>query len=168
MTPPTPRRAFTPLYLLLSAGFSALGILVFVAIAGVMRGGAAPVSHGAPWALAIHIGTVVPALFLGAAVLVMKKGTRLHKLLGRIWAGLMMTTALASFGLTGLTGGIGPIHIFSVITLVSIPRAIWAIRRGNIVAHQRAMMGPYLGLLVAGLFAFTPGRYLGNMVQSLF
>lgn len=119
------------------------------------------------WAVTVHLATVIPAFFLGCAVMLMKKGTRSHRMLGRIWAMLMMVTAITSFWLQGLFGGIGPIHIFSVMTLVSIPRAIWAIRKGDVKVHQRAMTGPFIGLCVAGAFSFLPGRILGNMVIAL-
>lgn len=112
------------------------------------------------WALWLHIGTVVPALPLGAWVLMGRKGTPAHRMAGRIWAMLMVVTAIASFWIRDLTGGIGPIHLFSVLTLVSVPLSIWHIRRGNIIGHKRAMTGVYIGLVVAGLFALMPGRFL--------
>lgn len=159
-----PRRAMSRGFIIGSIAFAVLGTLVFMAAAQMISGGQ-PGGYGeASWALYIHVVTVVAALFLGAPILLMKKGTALHKALGRIWATLMMTTAITSFWLTGLTGGIGPIHIFSVVTLVSIPLAIYHIRKGNIIGHQRAMTGPYIGLFVAGLFSFLPGRMMGNLV----
>lgn len=164
MTRPTS----SPRFVLGCVAFATLGALMLMALASVISGGARISYDETPWALFIHVGTVVPALLLGGPVLIMKKGTALHKLLGRIWAALMMTTAVSSFWLQGLVGTIGPIHIFSVITLVSIPRAIWAIRKGDVITHQRAMVGPYIGLLVAGLFSFMPGRMMGQLVAALF
>jgi uncharacterized membrane protein len=55
-----------------------------------------------------------------------------------------------------------------VITLISIPRGIIAIRQGNIRAHERAMTGPFIGLCVAGAFSFIPGRVMGNAMLALF
>jgi uncharacterized membrane protein len=120
------------------------------------------------WAVVIHLATVIPAFFLGIVVMRMKKGTQMHRILGRIWGMLMIVTAIDSFWLQGLFGGIGPIHIFSVITLISIPRGIIAIRQGNIRAHERAMTGPFIGLCVAGAFSFIPGRVMGNAMLALF
>ena len=113
-------------------------------------------------ALAVHLATVLPAVPLGAYVLWGRKGDARHRLLGRIWAMLMVVTALSSFGLRGLTGQFSLIHLLSLLTLVAIPRAIWQARRGNIKAHRRTMRNVYIGLLVAGLFAFLPGRILGT------
>ncbi len=159
-----PSRAFSPAFIISSIAFAALGTLVLMAMASVISGGKTFGYAESQWALFIHVGTVIPALFLGAPILLMKKGTSLHKALGRIWATLMMTTAISSFWLTGLIGGIGPIHIFSIVTIFSIPWAIYNARIGNLLAHQRAMTGPYIGLFIAGLFSFLPGRLMGNLV----
>jgi uncharacterized membrane protein len=101
---------------------------------------------------------VLPALPLGAYVLLRRKGGRLHRLLGRIWAGMMVTTAISSFWLG--EKGLSFIHIFSVMTLISVPLAIFWIRRGNVERHRRTMTNVYIGLVVAGLFSFAPGRLL--------
>ncbi len=120
-------------------------------------------------AIIIHLSTVVPAIPMGAYILWRKKGDALHKAMGRVWAILMIVTAISSFWIgrpgTGLGGtGYSFIHIFSIVTLVSIPLGIWAIRKGDVVGHYRAMQGPYIGLLIAGLFAFLPGRILGSLI----
>lgn len=159
MTDTTAPRAITLRYVILMVGTTALATLVLTAISGAMSGGI-PATGYSPVALAIHVGTVIPALFLGAFVLTMRKGTAMHKLLGRIWATLMMVTAISSFWLQAFIGGIGPIHVFSVITIVSIPYAIWKIRIGDRIAHEQAMTGAYIGLVVAGLFSFMPGRLM--------
>lgn len=135
-----------------------------LAFAGPSRG-----SDSQPhWAVVIHLATVIPAFFIGIVVMTMKKGTAAHRLLGRFWGMLMMITAIDSFWLQGLFGGIGPIHIFSVMTLISIPRGIIAIRKGNVKVHERAMTGPFIGLCVAGAFSFIPGRIMGNALLALF
>lgn len=124
--------------------------------------GLAPTTHRPAMsaALIIHLGTVLPALPLGAYLLVRRKGDALHRLLGRLWAGLMVTTAISAFWLQE-SGRLSLIHIFSVITLISVPLAIFWIKRGDVARHRRAMTNTYIGLVVAGLFAFAPGRLLG-------
>ena len=143
--------------LLILVGLSAMIVLGYV-----MRGEGNDYQTP-PWALWIHLATVVPAVPLGAWVLWGPKGTRGHKAAGRIWALMMVVTAIDSFWLRSLTGGIGPIHIFSILTLYSIPVSIWNARRGNIEAHRRAMVGVYAGLFIAGGFAMIPGRYLSTL-----
>jgi uncharacterized membrane protein len=112
------------------------------------------------WAVYIHLATVIPALPLGAWVLWSRKGTPAHKAAGRLWALMMMITAIDSFWIRSMTGGIGPIHIFAVITLWSIPKGIWLARKGDIEGHIAAMRGVYIGLVIAGAFAMLPGRLI--------
>ena len=140
-----------------------VGLSVTIVLGFVMRGDGNAYQTPA-WALWIHLGTVIPAVPLGAWVLWGPKGTPGHKAAGRIWALMMVVTAIDSFWLRSLTGGIGPIHIFSVLTLYSIPVSIWNARRGNIEAHRRAMVGVYAGLFIAGGFTMIPGRYLPTLL----
>ena len=116
-----------------------------------------------PWMI-VHLSTILPAIPLGSVMLWRRKGDRLHRWLGRIWAALMVIAAVASFGLHGLTGHIGPIHILSAITLIGIPRAIWDARRGNVARHRRTMTIIYTGLIVAGYFTLIPTRLLGHFL----
>lgn len=114
----------------------------------------------------IHLATVIPAVPLGGYVLWRRKGDTLHKLLGKTWATLMVITAITSFWIgesgTGIAdSGLSFIHIFSVLVLVSVPMGIWALQVGDLDGHQKAMQGMYIGLIVAGLFSFIPGRLLG-------
>jgi uncharacterized membrane protein len=126
----------------------------------------------ASWPIALHLATALPALLLGPVVLIRRKGDRLHKIMGRIWVGLMVTAALASVFIRSPGGGIlgsgfSFIHLFTIWTLISVPLGVLAIRRGDVNAHRQAMQGLYLGLCVAGAFTLIPGRLLGNWVFAL-
>lgn len=113
-----------------------------------------------------HLATVVPCFLIGAWLLLRRKGTTLHKRLGRAYAVLILLTAVATLPMTAEVGPrvldhFGFIHLFSVLVLVSVPAAIYSIRRGNVVAHRRHMVGVYVGgILIAGTFALMPGRLL--------
>jgi len=152
-----------------------IAITVVMTVLGIMTDSfAAPQavtreSNTIPLAVVFHLATVVPALLLGPFILWRKKGDRVHRLLGRVWAGLMLATAVASAFIGAPGGGIGasgfsPIHIFTVWTLVNVPLAIWFARTGRIRAHRGAMTGLYVGLCIAGAFTLIPGRLLGNLV----
>ena len=142
---------------------SAATLLLLALSASVERTAGWQPPSGARIALYIHLVTVIPAVPLGAIVLWRPKGDAPHQLMGRIWAVLMMVTAISSFWLQSLRGGFSFIHLFSVLTLISIPMAIWHARRGNIRRHMNAMRGVYAGLIAAGLFAAAPGRFLGQL-----
>jgi uncharacterized membrane protein len=144
----------------LIAGAALVSALILTATARHLTIGAPTVADPSVW-LPVHVAAAVPSIPLGAWVLLRRKGDRLHKLLGRIWAGLMMVAALSSFGLTGMLGHLGPIHILSVLVVVGVPRAIWAARSGRIQAHVRGMTIMFASTVAAGLFTFLPGRMLG-------
>ncbi len=111
-----------------------------------------------------HVVTVFIALALGPVQFALPKGTRTHRALGWVWAGAMAATALASLFIRDINNGaFSPIHIFSVMTLVGLPMGIVAARSGRIVAHQRAMIGLYIGLVIAGVTAVAPGRLIWEM-----
>lgn len=116
--------------------------------------------------LTVHLATVLPALPLGAVVLIRRKGDRTHRLLGRLWAVLMMVAAASSFGLHSLTGHLSWIHGLSAFTLAAIPRAVLLAMRGDIVRHRRAMSMVFLALVIAGCFTLLPGRLLGGWLYG--
>jgi uncharacterized membrane protein len=115
----------------------------------------------APAVVQIHAAAAVLALTIGTSVLMLRKGTLLHKRLGTAWAILMLVTAATSFAITSIIPGhFSPIHILSIVTLVAIPYAIWQRRRGNIKGHARAMIATFVGLFIAGAFTLVPGRVM--------
>lgn len=143
-------------------GLMALLILGVITLAVLARSFTGPSDYRTPaWAIWLHLATVVPALPLGAWLLWRpSKGDAAHRIAGRTWVALMIVTAIDSFWIRTITGGIGPIHIFSVVTIVQLPRAIWFAKTGQIARHQRIMRGVFFGLIAAGFFAMAPGRTL--------
>jgi uncharacterized membrane protein len=115
-----------------------------------------------------HLATVLPAFLIGTALLLRKKGSPSHRLLGRVYVVLMLTTSVISLFMPAVVGPrwlghFGFIHSFSIMVLVSVPMAVMAARAGNIRSHKISMVSVYVGgLLVAGGFAFMPGRILHN------
>ena len=145
-----------------SAIFIATPLMIALAVS---MGRTPGVTYESPaWSIAIHLATAIPALPLGAYVLWSRKGDRKHCMLGRIWAALMLITAIDSFWIREVTGHIGPIHIFAVITLIAVPRGIYAIRKGNVAGHKRAMLYSYIGLCTAFAFALNPQLRLGHFL----
>lgn len=122
-------------------------------------------------AIQIHFYTVVPAFLLGTLQMVLPKGTVLHRWNGYTYMALMVVTATAaafipSFMEQGLVlGHFGYIHLFVILTYVTVPLAIWNARKGDIRNHRGAMIGLYVGgILIAGGLAFMPGRVMHEMV----
>lgn len=114
----------------------------------------------------LHLSTISPAFLIGAYLLLNSKGTAMHRLLGKVYMGLMLFTALVTLFMAAEVGPtlfhhFGLIHVFSVYVLLAVPVAYWAVRRGHIKQHKRYMVGLYVGgILIAGGFTLVPGRLL--------
>lgn len=114
----------------------------------------------------VHLVTVVPCIFLGAYGLLAKKGTPIHRTLGKVYMILMLFTALITLWMPADVGGrflnhFGWIHLFSFLTIWTVPTAYLAVRKGKIKSHQRKMVLLYIGAIgIAGGFTLAPGRFL--------
>lgn len=118
-------------------------------------------------AIQIHAVAALSAFTLGAWLLVARKGTVSHRLLGRIWIGLLVATALSSFFIHSLRLylGFSPIHILSALTLVGSWQAVASARAGRIAEHRRHVGNLYsLALLTAGAFTLLPGRLMHKLL----
>ena len=111
----------------------------------------------------VHAMAAMIAIILGAAQFYMKKGGVIHKLLGRIWVGLMLIVAVSSFFIhkINLWGAYSPIHLLSLWTIFSLGLAIYFVRVGNIKRHKQVMIALYgFALILTGLFTLMPGRVM--------
>ena len=114
----------------------------------------------------LHLGSLVPAFVIGSYLLLNRKGTPVHRLLGKIYMGVMLFTAIITLFMEALVGPkflnhFGFLHLLSLFVLYTVPTAYRAIRVGNIKLHKRKMVGLYVGaLLVAGAFTLSPGRLI--------
>ena len=122
-----------------------------------------PILNAAPVVQA-HIAFALASVLLGIVVLSLRKGTWLHKMLGRTWGAAMSSVAIGSFWIKS-SGNFSWIHILSVIVLLNLAAAIYFIRHKNVRAHRGFMIGNFIGLVVAGAFTLMPHRILG---QALF
>jgi uncharacterized membrane protein len=116
-----------------------------------------------------HLITVVPCFIIGTILLLIKKGTSIHRNFGRIYMILMMITAIITLFMPAIVGPrflnhLGYIHLFSFLTIYTVPTAYLAIKKGDIKSHKRKMIVLYFGaIIIAGGFTFFPGRYLYEM-----
>ena len=107
------------------------------------------------------------AIILGGIQLSMKKGGAIHKLLGRIWVGIMMFVAISSFFIheIKLWGDYSPIHLLSLWTIFILGVGIYYARVGNIKRHKQTMITLYFfALIVAGFFTLYPGRIMHQIL----
>lgn len=120
-------------------------------------------------AIQIHAYAAIAAFGLGAVILFRRKGGRIHRMMGRVWVGLMLVVVLSSFFIhtIRLWGPWSPIHLLSVATLFSLTYGVLMIRRRNVEAHRSVMQSTFGGaLVIAGLFTFVPGRIMWEVLFS--
>jgi uncharacterized membrane protein len=119
------------------------------------------------------VATIVPAFVIGTWLIVFsRKGSRHHRLAGKLYLTLMVVSSLAAVfvrSFSGVSLDVGPlrlglIHLFVPLTLHGVWSTRRALRSGDIAAHRGSMKGVYFGgLIVAGLLAFAPGRVMFRM-----
>lgn len=154
---PEPRPAFVVQPWMKAAAPLALGAIALAALTP----DPAPIL-AASAAIQIHLVCAAAIVVLGAVMMVSRKGRTFHRIAGWTWAGLMLVVAVSSLFITELNGDkLSWIHLLSGWTLLVLPLTLVAARRHKVSAHRRGMMGMYYGgLLIAGGFAFMPGRVL--------
>lgn len=105
--------------------------------------------------IATHAFSALTSVLLGGWQLFFSaKGSSLHRLVGRIWVGLMLYVSVTSFWIREIRHGqFSLLHILSIVTIVSVILGIVAARRGNLRSHVGNMRGSWIGLCVAGGFA---------------
>lgn len=123
-----------------------------------------------------HLGLIVVALGLTPVMLLRRKGSGSHRVLGYVWVTAMVGTAAVSLmfktgagpGSHGVfTGDVSPIHILSAVVLVMVPRLVLAARRHDIAGHRRGVRGIVIGaILIAGFFTFPFDRLLGHWLLA--
>jgi uncharacterized membrane protein len=144
---------------LLAAIAAALFVIVVVALA---KGQAqwAQVPRGV-W---LHLATIMLALALTPYMLLRPRGTKIHRLLGKVWVAAMVATAAISlFVRYSNPGHFSFIHILSVFVLIMAPRVWLTARAHNVAAHRGTVRGLVTGaLIVAGYFTLLETRLLGH------
>lgn len=109
----------------------------------------------------LHMAAAVFGLLVGTFVMIARRGTVLHRWMGRGFAGAAMVTALSSFFIHEINqwGQWSWIHGLSVYVVIATGISVSAIRRGNVTLHRQTMIPIYLGgFVVAGVFTLLPGR----------
>jgi uncharacterized membrane protein len=117
----------------------------------------------APSAVQIHAFAAITAFAVGLVQLTAPKGTMPHRLIGWSWVLLMLTVAISSFFIhtIRLWGPWSPIHLLSILTLITLPPAIMYARRHEVRRHRSAITALFVGaLVIAGIFTFLPGRIM--------
>ena len=87
-------------------------------------------------------------------------------MLGWSWVASMIVVAATSLAMIAdFNTGINVLHVFTALTVVALWGGLTGIRRGDVRQHAGSMVGLYIGgLIIAGAFAFIPGRLMWQVV----
>ena len=116
----------------------------------------------------IHATLALLAVQLGLYIFLTKKGTKQHRMLGRIWVIFLIIVSLTAIFIQTINPGqYSWIHLLIPFTLVSLIYSIWNIKKYKKTkierykySHMYSMIGVYVGaLLIAGAFTLMPGRF---------
>ena len=138
-------------------------VMLAVILVAVMRGRAEWAQiPGIVW---LHLATMLTALALTPMLLWRRRGDGRHRVLGYVWSGAMMATAIDSLFIRGRNGAFSVIHLLSAFVIVMVPVLVLSARSHRVARHRRTVRGLVIGaLLVAGIFTFPFGRLLGRWV----
>lgn len=143
----------------------ALGFLALVMMAVILVAIARGMAEWAriPAVVWFHLATMLVTLALTPMLLWRRRGDYRHRVMGYVWAGSMMATAIDSLFIRGHNGQFSVIHLLSAFVIVMVPVLVFAARNHNVARHRRTARGLIIGaLLVAGFFTFPFGRLLGH------
>jgi len=116
-----------------------------------------PLAQAAPMVLA-HLGVALTALGLGVAVLAMRKGARLHKIAGRLWAGLMIGAAVS--GILIEPHRFTAAHGAALFVFWMIPMVIVKARNRDLRGHRRNVAYLLIAMVVVAGLSVLPGHLL--------
>lgn len=117
-------------------------------------------------AVIAHLATVLPAVPLGAWLLLSRKGTERHRMLGKLWIALMVATATAALFIRS-SGSLSWIHIFVPLTYLGCWQIYRSAREGKVAQHRKHIVQMYLGALtIPGAVAFLGSRLMGTWLYG--
>ena len=124
----------------------------------------------APLPIQLHAFAALALIPLTITIFSLKRGNRLHRILGWTWVLLITCVALTSFWIQEirLIGGFSPIHLLSIGTLIALLAAVLAARHQRIRQHRQVMIWiTFAALIGAGAFTLLPGRLMHAVLFSL-
>ena len=120
-----------------------------------------------PLEIQLHLAGALVALVLGPFALWRRRRDRLHKILGYAWVSAMALAVASSLFIESHWSPIffGPIHLLTLYAGYGLWEGMRAILRGDVPTHRATMQALYCrGLLIAGAFAFLPGRTMQELL----
>jgi len=112
------------------------------------------------------ISHVIAALFvlaIGPVQILRRHRDRIHRTMGYLWVAAMYYVCFSSFWIV-TAGHFTWLHGLSAFTIVTVTLGLVSAIRRNIRSHLGNMIGSYIGIAVAFIFAVTvPGRAIPQL-----
>jgi uncharacterized membrane protein len=113
----------------------------------------------------VHASFGIAALLLGLPVVLLRKGSLLHRRIGMLYAICMLLLNATAFAIYDLFGRFGPFHWLALLSLLTVTAGILPVWLRQPAAswlelHARTMSWSYAGLLAA-FFAEVGARLPG-------
>ena len=123
--------------------------------------------------IAVHMSAALGAVATGPVALWARRGAtqrpKLHRAFGYAWVTLIVVAAASAIFIRDFrlpnVAGYTPIHLLVPVVAVMLALSFYRLAQGDVASHRSLMQRLYIGAcVVAGGFAFMPGRYLGKLV----
>jgi uncharacterized membrane protein len=116
--------------------------------------------------LASHVIAALFVLAIGPLQIFRRRRDRIHRSMGYLWVAAMYYVCTSSFWIV-TEGHFTWLHGLSAFTLVTVTLGLVSAIRGNIPAHLGNMVGSYVGIAVAFVFAVAvPGRAIPRLLAG--
>ena len=121
-----------------------------------------------PWNVLL-VSHVIAALFvlaIGPLQIFRRRRDRIHRTIGCLWVSAMYYVCFSSFWIVS-EGQFSWLHGLSAFTIVTVTLGLVSAIRRNIRSHLGNMVGSYIGIAVAFVFAVTvPGRAIPELLAT--
>ncbi|WP_258064321.1 DUF2306 domain-containing protein [Arthrobacter sp. ZGTC131] len=118
---------------------------------------------------ALLVSHVVAALFvlaIGPVQIFRRRRDRIHRTMGCLWVAAMYYVCVISFWIVS-EGHFTWLHGLSAFTIVTVTLGLVSAIRRNIPSHRGNMVGSYVGIAVAFVFAVAvPGRAIPQLLAE--
>jgi uncharacterized membrane protein len=121
-----------------------------------------------PWnvLLVSHVVAALFVLVIGPFQILRRRRDRVHRTMGYLWVAAMYYVCFSSFWIV-TDGHFSWLHGLSAFTIVTVTLGLVSAIRRNIPSHLGNMVGSYIGIAVAFVFAAAvPGRAIPQLLAE--
>ncbi len=116
--------------------------------------------------LVSHVIAALFVLAIGPFQILRRRRDRIHRSMGYLWVAAMYYVCFSSFGIVS-EDRFSWLHGLSAFTIVTVTLGLISAIRRNIPSHLGNMIGSYIGIAVAFIFAVTvPGRAIPQLLAE--